>query len=128
MFVQRDAGAFLLWLAACPHGTGSWEGPLGSDACRAGLIRIARKHGVVSVCIFGSYARGDADRESDLDALSDQITVSKATLGGGDPEVLGRIPNTPQAVAKLVRKRLGDMDKLHPHYVLDLTRTQAHLL
>ena len=51
-----------------------------------------------------------------LDVHSDQITVARATLGGGDPEVLGRIPNTPQGVAKLVRKKLGDLDKLHICY------------
>ena len=43
-----------------------------------------------------------------FDVHLDQITAAKATLGGGDPEVLGRIANTPQAVAKLVRKKLGD--------------------
>ena len=30
--------------------------------------------------------------------------------------MLGRVPNTPEAVAKLVRKKLGDMDKLHICY------------
>ena len=33
------------------------------------LIRIDRKHGAMSVCIFGSYARGNLDRQSDLDVL-----------------------------------------------------------
>lgn len=51
-----------------------------------------------------------------FDVHSDQITVAKAVSGGGDTEVLGRIPNTPQAVARLVRKRLGPMDKLHICY------------
>ena len=50
------------------------------------------------------------------DMHSDQITVAKATLGGGDPEVLGLIPNTPKAAAKLIRKKLGDMDRLYICY------------
>jgi transposase len=50
------------------------------------------------------------------DVHSDQITVARAIAGGNNPEILGRIPNTPQAVAKLVRKRLGDLDMLHVCY------------
>lgn len=51
-----------------------------------------------------------------FDLHSDQITVAKALAGGGEPELLGRIPKTPQAVAKLVRKKLGALDKLHICY------------
>lgn len=51
-----------------------------------------------------------------LDVHSDQITVARANTGGSDPEVLGRIANTPQAVGRLVRKRLGDLETLHVCY------------
>jgi len=32
---------------------------------------IARKHGIKSLSLFGSYARGDADESSDVDFLFD---------------------------------------------------------
>lgn len=36
---------------------------------RAEILRIASKYGASDVRIFGSVARGEADRESDLDFL-----------------------------------------------------------
>lgn len=36
---------------------------------RSAVLRIARKHGARSIRIFGSAARGDATRESDIDLL-----------------------------------------------------------
>lgn len=35
------------------------------------LISILQKHGAVKIGIFGSYARGEANSESDLDLLVD---------------------------------------------------------
>ena len=39
---------------------------------REDILRIAKHHGVLSVRLFGSWARGDAGSESDIDLL---ITV-----------------------------------------------------
>lgn len=36
---------------------------------RTAILRIARRHGARSIRIFGSAARGDATRESDIDFL-----------------------------------------------------------
>jgi predicted nucleotidyltransferase len=36
---------------------------------REEILRIARKHGVARVQVFGSFARGEADESSDLDLL-----------------------------------------------------------
>ncbi len=44
---------------------------------REEILRIARKHGVARVLVFGSFARGEADESSDLDLL---IEVEGPTL------------------------------------------------
>ena len=36
---------------------------------RDDVLRIARRHGIVTIRLFGSAARGDDTRESDLDLL-----------------------------------------------------------
>jgi predicted nucleotidyltransferase len=36
---------------------------------RAAILAIAAKHGVRTVRVFGSFARGDANEESDVDFL-----------------------------------------------------------
>ncbi|MGD0497958.1 MAG: nucleotidyltransferase family protein [Bryobacteraceae bacterium] len=41
---------------------------LGADK-RAAILAIAAKHGVTSVRVFGSFARGEAREDSDLDLL-----------------------------------------------------------
>jgi len=41
---------------------------LGKDK-RAAILAIAAKHGVQSVRVFGSFARGDASEDSDVDFL-----------------------------------------------------------
>ena len=38
-------------------------------AKRAQIIEIARRHGVIDLQIFGSFARGDLREESDVDIL-----------------------------------------------------------
>lgn len=38
---------------------------------RAAILSIAEKHGVRNVRVFGSFARGDARPDSDLDLLID---------------------------------------------------------
>ena len=43
--------------------------PFSIDYIRAKTIPIAKKHGVKRLSLFGSYARGEADNESDVDFL-----------------------------------------------------------
>jgi uncharacterized protein len=38
---------------------------------RSDVLRIARIHGALNVCVFGSRARGDSREDSDLDLLID---------------------------------------------------------
>ncbi len=61
---------------------------------RGEILRIASEHGAREVRVFGSVARGEADRESDIDFLVDLETGrSLLDLGGLQMELeslLGR--------------------------------------
>ena len=46
------------------------------EAHRSEILEIAKRHGVRSIRVFGSVARGDAGPESDVDFL---VTVSRRT-------------------------------------------------
>lgn len=43
------------------------------EEIRAKAVPIAKKYGVKKLSLFGSYARGEADSQSDLDFLYDDI-------------------------------------------------------
>jgi predicted nucleotidyltransferase len=50
---------------------------------REDILRIASEHGAREVRVFGSVARGEADRESDIDFLAELETGrSLLDLGG----------------------------------------------
>ena len=61
---------------------------------RGEILRIAAEHGAREVRVFGSVARGEADRESDIDFLVDlEVGRSLLDLGGLQMELeslLGR--------------------------------------
>lgn len=42
------------------------------EEIRNKTVSIARKHGVSRMCLFGSYARGEANDESDVDIFVDK--------------------------------------------------------
>jgi len=55
---------------------------LGQDK-RAAILAIAAKHGVQRVRVFGSFARGDARADSDLDLLIDAGPRTPPWFPGG---------------------------------------------
>jgi len=61
---------------------------------RAEILRVASRHGASDVRVFGSVARGEADRESDIDFLVElDAGRSLLDLGGLQMELeslLGR--------------------------------------
>lgn len=48
---------------------------------RAEVVRLAARHGVTNVRVFGSVARGEAELESDVDLLVDGL--EHTSWGGG---------------------------------------------
>jgi len=75
---------------------------------RAEILRIAAKHGVTSIRVFGSVARGEAGPESDVDFLIEAGTTVTPWFPGGlvaDLEdLLGRHVDVVERVA--LRPRL----------------------
>lgn len=61
---------------------------------REEILRIARKHGVGRISIFGSFARGEATEDSDIDLLIDVQGPTPPWFPGGLvadlEELLGR--------------------------------------
>ena len=57
-------------------------GELGADK-RAAILAIAARHGVTSVRVFGSFARGEAREDSDLDLLIEAGPQTPPWFPGG---------------------------------------------
>ena len=55
---------------------------LGQDK-RSAILAIAARHGVQRVRVFGSFARGDASEDSDLDLLIDAGPLTPPWFPGG---------------------------------------------
>jgi predicted nucleotidyltransferase len=55
---------------------------LGADK-RAAILAIAARHGVTSVRVFGSFARGEAREDSDLDLLIEAGPQTPPWFPGG---------------------------------------------
>jgi len=79
---------------------------------REEILRIARKHGVARIHVFGSFARGEAGESSDLDLLIEVEGPTPPWFPGGlvaDLEaLLGRRVDVlePDALQEETRKRI----------------------
>ncbi len=51
------------------------------ESHRTDLRRLAARHGLTSIRVFGSMARGDADAQSDIDLLVEAPGLSGFALG-----------------------------------------------
>jgi uncharacterized protein len=68
------------------------------------LRHILRVHGVVKASVFGSYARGEATPESDLDLLVEMAPGrTYLDLGGLQYDLEKKIPNGVDIATKLNR-------------------------
>jgi len=79
---------------------------------RQEILRIARRHGVARVRVFGSFARGDAAPQSDLDLLIEVGGPTPPWFPGGLvaelEALLGRRVDVvePDALREDVRRRV----------------------
>ena len=79
---------------------------------RENVLRIAAKHGVSSVRVFGSMARGEGGPESDVDLLVEVDGPTTPWFPGGLvaelEELLGRRVDVvePDAIRESLRQRL----------------------
>ena len=81
---------------------------------REQILRLARKHGVTGVRVFGSMARGDAGPHSDVDLLVDVGSEPSPWFPGGLvaelEELLGRRVQvvTERGLDELLRDRVRE--------------------
>lgn len=81
-------------------------------AQREQILRVARRHGVTGVRVFGSMARGDVGPRSDIDLLVDVGPEPSAWFPGGFvadlEELLGRRVQvvTERGLDDLLRERV----------------------
>ncbi len=79
---------------------------------RAEILRIAHKHGVGQIRVFGSVARGEADEQSDVDFLVQVTGPTPPWFPGGlvaDLEqLLGRKVDVvePEAIREPLREKI----------------------
>ena len=85
-------------------------------ACVAAILAIAARHGVQRVRVFGSFARGEANEESDLDLLNEAGPHTPPWFPGGLladlEEELGRSVDV--AEAYFGRRLLGNKPRTRP--------------
>jgi hypothetical protein len=63
------------------------------------ILPILKKHGVIKAAIFGSTARGDAKRSSDIDILVEfKETPSLFAIGGLYADLKDRLKKRPDIV------------------------------
>ncbi len=69
---------------------------------RDAILRLAARHGASNVRVFGSVARGDADRQSDVDFLVEMAS------GRSLEELLGRRVDvvTEKGLRERIRERV----------------------
>lgn len=79
---------------------------------RAELKALARRHGIVSISVFGSMARGDADEDSDVDLLVETAPQTSGFALGAllmdAQDILGRPVDvvTVSSLHPLLRERI----------------------
>jgi len=59
------------------------DSPSTLRARRDDILSIARRHGIGRVRVFGSFARGDATEDSDVDLLIDVVGPTPPWFPGG---------------------------------------------
>ena len=52
------------------------------DEIRETVAALAKQYGALRVYLFGSYARGDADADSDIDLRIDKGSIRGVQMGG----------------------------------------------
>jgi uncharacterized protein len=79
---------------------------------REDILRIARKHGARNIRVFGSFGRGEADEQSDIDFLV-EMEAGRSLLDMGGlamelKELLGREVDvvTDRGLNKRIRERV----------------------